>query len=61
MIVALIVAVIGLVFYANATNDQPKRAEISRITYAMGLLVFLLSLARIVDSYWPLDRILPGH
>jgi hypothetical protein len=38
--VSLLVTIIGLLMYALAAN--PKLQEIGRISYAFGLLVFLL-------------------
>jgi hypothetical protein len=39
--VSLLVALVGLVVYALASN--PKAAEIGRLMFACGLLVFLLT------------------
>ncbi len=39
--ISLLVALIGVLAYALSSN--PKVAEISRLSYAVGLLAFLLS------------------
>lgn len=46
--VSLLVALIGLLMYALATN--PKLQEIGRLSYMMGLLAFLLNLTQSVVS-----------
>jgi len=50
---SLLVALVGVLMYALAAN--PKVAEIGRISFAFGLLAFLLSggVARVVENLKP--------